>query len=405
MITPPIPLNESERLQKLREYYVLDSLPEKFFDDITKIASQICQTPIALITFLDQDRQFFKSKVGIDLVETPRDVSFCAHAILQQNEAMVVPNALEDERFMRNPMVIQEPNLAFYAGIPLINPEGFALGTLCVLDRQPRFLSQDQLDSLKALAAQVVGQLELRRKVAQLNEREKALEAANAQLDNYAAIISHDLRAPLLNIVGLTESLKENAEVLLPLETQQTLDLLNFSALRLQDMVTGVLEHSRLTELGPRQSISFNLSHMVKEVITLLSPPDNITFSYPQDLPPITTSRIALQQIFLNLFSNAIHYNDKPQGTISLQFTEQPTWYGFSVTDNGRGIPTIHQKRIFKVFQTFRKNKSDKVGTGIGLSTVQKLVERLGGEVDIQSELGQGTTFSFFIQKTHFSLS
>ncbi|MFC6997685.1 sensor histidine kinase [Rufibacter roseus] len=403
MITPTLPANEPERLRLLQEYDILDSLPEKDFDEITRIASQLCQTPIALISFIDCDRQFFKSKVGLDVVETSRDVSFCAHSILNPEEVLVVHDTRKDERFAQNPFVLNPPHVTFYAGAPLVTSEGIALGTLCVVDQVPRTLEQSQIDALRALANQVVAQLELRKKLAQLNEREKKLQLANEQLDNFASIVSHDLKAPLNNIVGIAKNLEENYAAGMPPEAGQSVRLLHVAASRLREMVNGVLEYSRVTELSPKQSSSFNLSDMVSEVVEILSPPQNINVVYPKDLPRITTSKTALQQIFLNLLSNAIHYNDKALGTVEVQFVDQPTNYEFTVIDNGRGIPQTQQKRIFRLFQTFRRSKNDNVGTGIGLSTVKKLVEKLGGEVNICSEPGQGTTFSFTIQKNTFS--
>jgi GAF domain-containing protein len=158
----PIPTHEAERLAALREYRILDTVAEQSYDDITTLAAFICGVPIAMISLVDEDRQWFKSKVGMAQPQTPRDVAFCAHAILGC-ETMVVPDALEDERFADNALVKGEPQIRFYTGVPLIDPKGSALGTLCVIDRQPKQLTADQQRSLQALARQVVALLELRR--------------------------------------------------------------------------------------------------------------------------------------------------------------------------------------------------------------------------------------------------
>jgi GAF domain-containing protein len=159
---PNVAPREQARLEALKGYRILDTDAEQSYDDITVLAAQICDVPIALISLVDAERQWFKSRVGVDVSETSRDVSFCAHAILGE-EALVVPDARADERFRDNPLVCSQPHIVFYAGVPLCTPEGARIGTLCVIDQQPRELSEGQLRSLEALARQVVLQLELKR--------------------------------------------------------------------------------------------------------------------------------------------------------------------------------------------------------------------------------------------------
>ncbi len=180
-----IPENEHARLDALRQFKVLDTEPEEAFDDITRLACYICQTPTALITFIDADRQWFKSRVGCVPQETSRDISFCAHAILQPGQ-MVVRDTLDDERFRDNPFVLSEPYIRFYAGSPLTSAEGFKLGTLCVLDNVPRVLFSDQADALQMLSNQVTALLGMRRTVAYLesalNQKRKMVEELEGRL-------------------------------------------------------------------------------------------------------------------------------------------------------------------------------------------------------------------------------
>ena len=164
-----MPANEEGRIAALQKYAILDSEPEQGFDDLTLLASYICRTPIALISLIDESRQWFKSRVGVTVSETPRDIAFCSTAILS-SEVMIVPDTLKDERFRNHPMVVSEPNIRFYAGAPLINEEGFALGTLCVVDRTPRDFSPEQKEALKALSRLVLAQLEFRRNLILLRE-------------------------------------------------------------------------------------------------------------------------------------------------------------------------------------------------------------------------------------------
>ncbi|NEP18908.1 MAG: GAF domain-containing protein [Leptolyngbya sp. SIO4C1] len=166
-MTVQMPDQEAVRLEALRQYQILDTPTEQTYDDITALAAFICDVPIALISLVDEDRQWFKSRVGLEVSETSRDVSFCAHAILQRN-TMVVQDALYDQRFVDNPLVTCAPGIRFYAGVPLVTPTGQPLGTLCVIDRRPRELSKTQIRTLEALARQVVTQLELQRVSSQL---------------------------------------------------------------------------------------------------------------------------------------------------------------------------------------------------------------------------------------------
>ncbi len=167
---------EKKRLNVLWQYEVLDTVPEELFDDLTELAARICEAPIALISLVDEKRQWFKSKVGTTVSETSRDVSFCVHAI-KQSDLFIVPDATRDKRFAANPLVTSDPKIRFYAGAPLITPDGYALGTLCVIDKVPRELRPDQKQALVILARHVVSQLELRRRsrdlAADREEREK----------------------------------------------------------------------------------------------------------------------------------------------------------------------------------------------------------------------------------------
>jgi len=169
MGAPILSKDDAARVSALQKYAILDSEPEQAFDDLTLLASYVCKTPIALIELIDEDRQWFKSRVGISATETSRDIAFCSTAI-QQPDVLVVPDTLQDERFRTNPLVVSEPNIRFYAGAPLINEDGYALGTLCVIDRTPRNLAVEQEAALKALSRLVLMQLEFRRNLILLKE-------------------------------------------------------------------------------------------------------------------------------------------------------------------------------------------------------------------------------------------
>jgi GAF domain-containing protein len=176
-----IPENEAARLETLRQYQILDTDSEDSFDDLARLASYVCDTPTAVISLIDGSRQWFKARVGVRARETGRDISFCAHAILGER-CFIVEDALADERFADNPLVTGEPFIRFYAGMPLISPEGFAIGTLCVMDRKSRTLTKEQIRGLEMLANQVMSQLELRREVRFLERAVERHKHAEAQL-------------------------------------------------------------------------------------------------------------------------------------------------------------------------------------------------------------------------------
>ncbi len=185
--------NEKKRLKVLWQYEVLDTVPEELFDDLTELAARICEAPIALISLVDEKRQWFKSKVGVTVNETSRDLSFCAHAI-RQTGLFIVPDATRDARFAQNPLVVSEPKIRFYAGAPLVTPDGYALGTLCVIDKVPRELRADQKQALAILARHVVSQLELRRRSRELQEERQRTADYEGEVEKLRAQLARARR-------------------------------------------------------------------------------------------------------------------------------------------------------------------------------------------------------------------
>ncbi|QKZ14259.1 GAF domain-containing protein [Spirosoma sp. KUDC1026] len=212
---PLIQVTDTDTRQDvLRSYTILDSLPEQDYDDITHLASAICQTSISLISLIDDDRQWFKSAHGLEIRETPTEYSFCTHTIQNPHEILIVPDSRQDSRFSGNPLVLGDPHVIFYAGVPLVNPQGFALGSLCVVDSRPKFgLTETQQAALKILAQQVVNMLEMRRSGSILQIQKRILEQRNNELDQLAGVIKADVKPKLHQVTASVNKLKAHIPV------------------------------------------------------------------------------------------------------------------------------------------------------------------------------------------------
>jgi signal transduction histidine kinase len=396
----PLSLNENERLASLRSYNILDTAAEKDFDDLTTLASTICQTPIALISLVDTERQWFKSHIGLAASETPIEQSFCAHAIVSYNEIMIVDDARTDERFADNPLVTGNPKIVFYAGVPLINEEGFALGTLCVIDQKKKQLSAEQTTALKVVAKQVVDKLELRRKITDLQIANQELRDANVFIQKFASTAAHDIKNPLSSILLTSQALKIRLQKLQDEGCSRLIDLNITSTTRLINLLDEMLDYSKDPSLLIAKKSEIDLKQAIKKVVSMINTPDNLEIILPDTNPKLTLSTVAFEQIFINLISNAIRYNDKNQTIIAIRFAEDDEYYKFEVEDNGIGIAETYHEKIFSNSFTLKiTDRYNKKGTGIGLATVKDLVTVLKGNIYVKSTQGIGTTFFVSIKK------
>lgn len=393
-----MPVSDDERQKVIGEYCILDTLPEADFDDITRIASEICHTPIALVSITDTHRYWYKSHHGLISTEAPREYAFCAHVHSSPNQVFIVPDSSKDERFVNNPMVTGAPYVSFYAGVPLINPEGYSLGTLCVLDSVPNHLNNEQIKTLKSLARQVVCLLELKRKTAQLIETQNELRGAYSDLEKFAHMASHDLKSPLNNIISLAGLLKDEYGTRFDADATEYLDYLNEAALQMSGFVMGILNYSRSSQLLVKNKENINVSALISEVKNSIKLSPGTIFHYNDEDRFIYGSKVALRQILHNLLHNAVKYNDKKDPTIHIKFNEDKYSYTFKIKDNGPGIPVQYREKIFELFKRVSDDK-DPESYGIGLPLVKRLVAKLGGTLKMSSEVGFGTSFIFTIPK------
>lgn len=398
MIAPKLPKNEKQRLKAVKEYKLLDTLPEEDFDNITNLVANICDVPISLITLLDADRNFLKSHYGIPFNESPRNISFCGHAILENNPIFIVEDTTKDQRFYNNPL-IKDHNVKFYAGVPLINPEGFPLGTLCVYDVKPKQLTKQQQEAMIILAKQVVNLFELRLKNNQLTNAYYLLDERHQSLKTFAGKVSHDLKSPLANITSLSQLFKDELKASNPEINLEYLDFIEESADTLRAYIDGILKHYKSEALLQDKKQTIDLSNIFNDVKQMLSLKDaQFKLKNNPNLGDINKS--AITQIILNLVDNAIKYNSNDHPLVILDYKENETHHHFSVSDNGNGIPESKKESLFDLFNTAHDaDKYGNKGTGIGLYTVKTLVEKLGGEVSLTSKVNEGTTFSFSVEK------
>ena len=401
MIAPKDHIYEKERLAALESYSILDTLPELDYDNLTAIAAEICGTPISLVSLLDSERQWFKSRYGVDAPETPKELAFCAHAINDQNEVFIVQDSRTDERFHDNPLVTGEPRVIFYAGIPLNTPEGLPLGTLCVIDHKPKLLSQGQMNSLKALSKQVMNLLQLRKSNKQLKKTLLDLEEKNDELERFAYIAAHDLKSPLNNISTTTEVFSESYNTILDEDGKMLIGFIRKAASQLKGLVDGLLAYSKSDAILKEKGSKINLKSLSNDIHGLFAFDNSVTINILSELEHITTNRTAIDQILINLVGNAIKYNDKENTEIKIDVVEHEEDYTFRVVDNGPGIPDGDQQKIFQIFKVLApKDRFGESGNGIGLATVKRITEKMGGTISIESDKGEGCTFTFNLKKT-----
>lgn len=400
MMIPKLLENEQDRLKDLDSYSILDTLPEEDYDNLTTIAAEICGTPISLISLVDDKRQWFKSHHGLAATETPREYAFCAHAIYDKDNVFIVQDARKDERFQDNPLVVNEPHVIFYASVPLVTDAGHPLGTLCVIDHSPRLLSQGQINSLRALSKQVMNLLTLRKSKISLELTLASLKEKNRELDQFAFVAAHDLKSPLNGISSMAQLMLDQYISQVDEEGQSLLTLMVHATDRMRRLIDGLLNYSRSECWLRERKTKIDVEALKDDIVALLSFDYELSLELKTEIKELYANRTAIDQILINLVTNAIKYNDKDIVKLELGINENETHYQFYLQDNGIGIEEKALERIFNIFEIVSaKDKFGETGNGIGLATVKKIVNKLGGEIFVTSEIGKGSRFVFTIEK------
>ncbi len=397
MESAPLPINESARIRALAGLVILDTEPEDIYDDVTALTAQICDAPICLISLIDSKRQWFKSRYGVNVTQTPREFAFCAHTILGDG-LFEVEDTRKDARFQDNPLVQEAPHAVFYAGFPLELGEGVNVGTLCVIDKKPRRLTEKQKQAMKCLAHQVVAHLNLRRANRELK---KALDAKST----FLASMSHEIRTPMNGIVGITNLLIDKTR---DRETLDHLRIIRNCSDILLTLLNDILDYSKL-ESGKIQfeTHAFSLDELTRNILEILGPiahNKGLRLKVGLGGKPdwLIGDSTRLSQILMNLLGNAIKFTEA--GEICLTVAKRPAPAGkiaitFSVRDEGIGIPKHAQDRLFHSFSQVDISTTRKYGgTGLGLAIVKGLVEGMGGTIGLESEPGKGSTFTFLLE-------
>ena len=398
MPAAPIPRNEALRLQTLDRYAVLDTLPEQELDDITELASFICDAPISLISLVDRDRQWFKSRVGLDAEETDRSESFCAH-ILIDAQPLIVEDTLSDTRFAENPLVLGQPGIRFYAGAPLVAPNGHILGSLCVIDTKPRSLSSRQVNALSALSRQVMSVFESRLRLIESQKTSAALMQSEklAAVGRVASSMAHEINNPLESVTNLLYLSRQNA---VNPEVKQWLD-------------EAEIELRRISIIA-NQTLRFHKQSTKPQAITCLSLFSTTLNLYESRLKnagivvekrkranePIACFEGDIRQVLSNVITNAI--DAMPLGGRLIVRSRQATEWrtgrkglALTIADTGVGMGHETQCRMYEAFYTTKGIG----GNGLGLWISADIMHRHQGTITIKSSQGlkTGTVVTLFL--------
>lgn len=381
----PVPEDEGERLGDLYSYGILDSAPEGTYDDLTRLAAEICGRPMAAITFIDADRQWVKAEVGGGAQISPRSESFCAHAIVDPEDVLVVEDATEHPAFEGNPYVLDDPELRFYAGAPIRSYRGHGLGTVCVLDTEPGALDDGEEQALASLSRVVGLTLELRRMSRQLRR-------SNEDLERFATAVSHHVGGLVHEVSASLRFVQNHAEPLDP-EAQDQLAAAQWTTATLDRAVEGLERYARVAEAG-RPMNTFALRDALDDARETLSTPAEGTGAriLSHGLPAVTGDRDQIVVLLRNLLSTAIEHAG-PDPTIHLTAHREEDGWRIRIIHDGPEIPPDQRDEMFSFLESGGDPGSP--GDSVGLAICKRIVERHGGQLGVESDHEDGSTFWF----------
>jgi signal transduction histidine kinase len=379
---PKLPAaSEARRLAALSSFDILDTEKESAYEDIVQIASYVCRTPISVVNLIDADRQWFKAEVGLGVRETPLDTSICAHAILE-HDLLVVPDTTQDPRFAANPLVTGDPGLRFYAGALLKTADGLPLGTVCVLDTEPRTLDDYQVDTLRRLARQVMAQLELRRMLRQAERR-------GDHLSRLLATAGHDLKAPLRSALYAISRVRSGASD----EHAARLDGASADLLGADQQLNRLLASTHADVAGAEpELVAVELQGVFDALAVTWSRAaqrKRLSFSIEGTDGVVKGHPLLLETVLGNALSNAVKYTPGG-GSVRMLARASRNRMTIDIEDTGCGIAP---EKVEELFSAFRQADPQAEGLGLGLWLVRQSAAAMGAEVEIHPGATGGTIF------------
>ena len=393
-VTMDAAAHETERLAALRRYDILDTPPEGAFDRVTALAADLFHVPIAIVSLVDEDRIWFKSHHGLETTEIDRAPGLCASAILHDGP-WVVNDARHDPRSLANPLVASAFGLQFYAGVPLRTHDGYQLGTMCILDFEPRALSDEEVSRLGQLAAMVMGEMELRlasrRAAGEVRERETLTDA-------FVGMLSHELRTPITTIVAAAHLLAAELDDRASERSRELIPDIAAEADRLMRLIEDLLVLTR-AERGSldAETVPVLLQRILPPLATEASKRAScrpIRLELPADLPPVTGDQIFVEQVVTNLISNALKYSG-PEMMVDVSAAVADEEVEVRVRDRGIGLDASDRERVFDLLVRTDAATSMAQGAGIGLYVCRRLVTAMAGRIWVEAAEGGGSVFAF----------
>jgi signal transduction histidine kinase len=385
MLNAPIPKDEDLRLQSIKKLKILDTDFEERFDRISRFTKKTLKVETVLISVVGENRQWFKSSVGFEIKETPRNISFCGHAILS-DKILNIPDTTKDKRFLDNPLVTNSPNIRMYAGRPLHGPDSQRIGTLCLISYSPRVLTSEELQTLDDLGAWA--ELELNTK--KINN---ALKNGREYLQELL-----DEKTTLTKLMRQLKLSNEEFEQFIEVAAQDLKDQLA-GAKRMQILIDRLLNYSEL-EIKTAHLIKIDMNILCQTVLEKLKIEieEKRVLINIEELPTIVANKNQISQAVYNLIQNAIKFNNQDSPIINISYDETNSDWEFHIKDNGIGIDMKYENRIFLIFHRLDKGK-EYDGQGLGLSICKRIIEKHGGKIWFDSQVGQGSEFHFLINK------